>query len=337
MGLLDLLTIGGIIVAGIIYKDQILDFIDGITGPVPCVKTCGVGQHLDPAQCICIPDTCTKTCTAPQVLNPTTCMCETPDPGPGPGPGPGPTPGTDTITLALVGDNGKNLGGPVASQIVKQKPNYYIGLGDYGYSSFSGFKVVADAMKNANIPMYLTMGNHDTGDAGSFVKASVNPGGKWLWTKNFNSNLSIICLNSEASGSTIAEAENLLKQATGKFKIVIYHSAVYSCKAAGSLDDGKIASVHPLFSKYGVNMVFAGHNHYYWRSKPCPGLPTYLVVGTGGHELNACRPEVTAPCSAGEATHSDNTFGFVLLTVSSSGMTGKYITKSGQILDSFTG
>lgn len=290
-----ILIVGGIAVGGYVFKDQILEFIGPYIGGDGNGNGNGNGNG-----------------------------------GPGPGPG-----GTDTITLALVGDNGKNLGGPVANQIVKNKPNYYIGLGDYGYNSFSGFKVVADAMKNASIPMYLTLGNHDTGDANSFVKSSVNPEGKWLWTKNFNSNLSIISLNSEASGSTIAQAEDLLKQATGKFKIVIYHKPVYSCKAKGSLDDGKLASIHPLFTKYKVNMVFAGHNHFYWRARPCPDKPTYLVVGSGGHSLNSCRPPYTA-CPTGEAFHSDNTYGFVLLTVSSAGMIGKYITRDGKVLDNFT-
>ena len=39
--------------------------------------------------------------------------------------------------------------------------------------------------------------------------------------------------------------------------------------------------LEPLFVKYGVSVVFAGHDHFYERIKPQKGI-VYFVVGSGG-------------------------------------------------------
>ena len=47
----------------------------------------------------------------------------------------------------------------------------------------------------------------------------------------------------------------------------------------GSADCAKV--LEPLFVKYGVSVVFAGHDHFYERVKPQKGI-VYFVVGSGG-------------------------------------------------------
>ncbi len=94
MNILSILIIGGAIVGGYYYKDEILEWIKKLTdgdGPTPCTKTCTTGEHLDTVNCECVPDTCTKTCPAGEHID-NTCNCVADDPGPGPGPGPDPTP-----------------------------------------------------------------------------------------------------------------------------------------------------------------------------------------------------------------------------------------------------
>ena len=39
--------------------------------------------------------------------------------------------------------------------------------------------------------------------------------------------------------------------------------------------------LEPLLLKYGVDVVFAGHDHFYERTKPQNGI-YYFVIGSGG-------------------------------------------------------
>jgi len=55
-------------------------------------------------------------------------------------------------------------------------------------------------------------------------------------------------------------------------------------------------SLAPLFAKYGVDLVLAGHDHAYERSQTMQGV-TYLVTGGGGaasYESSAALPAHTA-------------------------------------------
>jgi hypothetical protein len=53
--------------------------------------------------------------------------------------------------------------------------------------------------------------------------------------------------------------------------------------------------LEPLLTKYGVNVVFSGHDHIYERLKPQKGI-TYFVCGSGGKLRNGdlARSDTTA-------------------------------------------
>ncbi len=84
--------------------------------------------------------------------------------------------------------------------------------------------------------------------------------------------------------------KSALEASTAKWKIVFFHHPPYS---AGKHGDDKTVQEHlvPLFETYGVDVVFAGHEHNYERIKPVrqfesAGRPiTYIVTGGGGTDL----------------------------------------------------
>jgi hypothetical protein len=98
------------------------------------------------------------------------------------------------------------------------------------------------------------------------------------------------------------ESELRDAQAAGKFIIPYFHIAVFSIGSHGSkVSLQKI--LHPLFLKYGVKLVFQGHDHNYYRTTRCnyanpqtkkgstkcgsedlAGI-TYIVSGGGGAGL----------------------------------------------------
>lgn len=83
--------------------------------------------------------------------------------------------------------------------------------------------------------------------------------------------------------------EDNLRMSTAPWKFVYLHDPPYSSSRHGSnLSIRKTLS--PLFEKYGVNIVFAGHDHAYERTVPVRefggGHPVvYIVSGGGGADL----------------------------------------------------
>src|SRR4029434_6138484 len=72
-------------------------------------------------------------------------------------------------------------------------------------------------------------------------------------------------------------------QASGSdWKIPYFHHPLYSSGMHGSqVELRKI--VEPLFIKYGVDVVFAGHEHFYERIKPQNGI--YYFTSGGAAKL----------------------------------------------------
>jgi hypothetical protein len=99
----------------------------------------------------------------------------------------------------------------------------------------------------------------------------------------------------------------------------------------------------PVFDQYGVDIVFAGHNHIYERSYPinndqivAPGAGTiYMTCGIGarpGGSWNPSSPD--APFFEAWATPSIT--GATYITINGSSLTAELIMVNNVVLDSFT-
>src|SRR5262249_58732157 len=60
-----------------------------------------------------------------------------------------------------------------------------------------------------------------------------------------------------------------------------FHHPPYSSANRHGSDPETRTALEPLFLKFGVNVVFSGHDHVYERIKPQKGI-TYFVTGAGG-------------------------------------------------------
>src|SRR5207344_980380 len=110
---------------------------------------------------------------------------------------------------------------------------------------------------------------------------------------------------------------------------------------------------HPLFDKYGVDLVLQGHVHNYQRSYPLkfnqesspapivtstaktdyknPNSVIFAIVGTGGvnlHGLSGSAPFM--------AYQQDSNFGILDMHVSDNQLDAKFISNSGATLDHFS-
>src|SRR5207248_4884650 len=72
-----------------------------------------------------------------------------------------------------------------------------------------------------------------------------------------------------------------LKSARDDWKIVYFHHPLYSSGGRHGSEVDLRVTLEPLFVKYGVNVVYSGHDHIYDRLKPQKGI-YYFISGAAG-------------------------------------------------------
>lgn len=121
-----------------------------------------------------------------------------------------------------------------------------------------------------------------------------------------------------------------------KWLIVYMHVPLYS---AGSHGDSAILKqvLGPLFENGRVDLVIAGHDHHYERTKPLkefnkdpsyPGL-VHVVTGGGGAGLRGVNPN--SRTAVGLRAHH-----YMRFTVQGDTLTGEAVDVNGQVIDRFT-
>jgi hypothetical protein len=127
----------------------------------------------------------------------------------------------------------------------------------------------------------------------------------------------------------LAWLENELKGAgDGDWKICYFHHPLFSSgRMHGSSTDLRLV-LEPLFIKYHVDVVFAGHDHVYERVKPQNGI-YYFTEGASG-ELRA--GDLKQSTFTAKGFDSDNTF--MLVEFAGNQMNFQTISRAGQSVDS---
>jgi len=120
-----------------------------------------------------------------------------------------------------------------------------------------------------------------------------------------------------------------LRASTARWKIPIFHHPIYSSgkNHGSSLELRK--SLEPLFTRYGVQAVFSGHDHIYERTKPQQGIQ-YFVSGGGG-KVRRGGTDQNSPLTA-KSFDSDNHF--MQLEIDDRQLNFQAISETGQVVDS---
>ncbi len=87
--------------------------------------------------------------------------------------------------------------------------------------------------------------------------------------------------------------------------------------------------VEPLFRDNGVDVVFAGHEHFYERVKPQKGI--YYFTEGGSAKLREGNIRVGSPMTA-KGFDTDNTF--MLVEIDKDQMFFETISRTGRVIDS---
>jgi 3',5'-cyclic AMP phosphodiesterase CpdA len=247
----------------------------------------------------------------------------------------------DSIRMAVIGDmgTGETRQYDVARRMMEAHAtfpfDFVVMLGDniYGGSTPKDFErkfsVPYKPLLDAGVKFYASLGNHDNTNERFYAPYNMNGSTYYSFKKG---NVRFFALDSNyMDPKQLAWLESELKGAgDGDWKICYFHHPLYSSgKTHGSSTDLR-KLLEPLFIRYHVNVVFAGHDHVYERVKPQDGI-YYFTEGSSGElrsgDLN--RSAITA-----KGYDSDNTF--MVVEFASDQMNFQTISRTGQTVDSGT-
>ena len=242
----------------------------------------------------------------------------------------------NSVRFAVIGDNG--TGEKAEYELAAQMANYHekfpftfvIMNGDNLYGGerpqdfVNKFEAPYKTLLAAKVDFFATLGNHD--DPNQRFYKPFNMGGQRYYTYK-KGNVRFFSLDSNYMDPVqLAWLEKELKASGSDWKIPYFHHPLYSSGMHGSQIDLRNV-LEPLFVKYGVDVVFSGHEHFYQRIKPQQGI-TYFVSGAGGQlrRGDIRKADFTA-------LGYDQDQSFMLVEIADKELTFQAISRTGQTVD----
>ena len=106
-------------------------------------------------------------------------------------------------------------------------------------------------------------------------------GGERYYTFNRRNARFFVLDSNQMDPKQLAWIDDALKQSQDEWKICYFHHPLYSDGGRHGPSVQLRVALEPLLVKYGVNLVFSGHDHIYERLTPQKGI-AYFVAGSAG-------------------------------------------------------
>jgi 3',5'-cyclic AMP phosphodiesterase CpdA len=209
----------------------------------------------------------------------------------------------------------------------------------------------------ARTPFYPCLGNHDvvTSNGQPYLDAfylPINnpPANERYYSFDF-SNAHFVALevtveNAAPSAAMLSWLDADLAATTKHWKFVFFHVPMYSNPGGHGGDPVITTALEPILNARGVDMVFAGHNHFYTRTFPIaggavvgssqnpfyvnPGGAIHIVTGGAGRSLHAL-----SGANAYEA-FSKSTFHTTVIDVNGTALSLAAVERDGTVFDAMT-
>lgn len=183
------------------------------------------------------------------------------------------------------------------------------------------------------VKFYAVLGNHDVeqGRKDQCNYPYFNMGGSCYYTiSRGNGVVDFFMLDStDFDAGQLYWLENSLRESRAQWKIVALHHPIYSSGKKHGSDLKLRKRLEPLLTRYHVQVVFAGHDHVYERTKTQQGIE-YFITGAGG-QMRRGDIDMKSPLRAA-SYDQDNSF--MLIEVDETEMGFKSISETGEVVDS---
>jgi predicted MPP superfamily phosphohydrolase len=245
----------------------------------------------------------------------------------------------NSVRFAVLGDNGTGdrpaleVAQQIAAMHARLPLDMVVLLGDNvrgGQSprDFAAkFETPFAPLLKGGVQFYAALGNHDDSKIDRTYKVW-NMGGERYFTF-VKRNVRFFALDTnDLDPVQRSWLEGALRDAKEDWKVCFFHHPIYSNAQAHGSDMQLRAMLEPVFVKYGVNVVFSGHDHVYERIAPQQGV-SYFVSGNGG-EL---RKGDVKP-AANTAAYFDQDQSFVAVEIDGDDLYFETISRLGKSVDS---
>ena len=198
----------------------------------------------------------------------------------------------DSLKFAVIGDSGTGNSDQyrLAKQLVSVRQRYpfefVLMLGDNMYGAENArdfekkFEIPYKPLLDASVKFYASLGNHDSPNQRMYKLFNMN--GERFYS--FRPKLGVRIFALDSNYMDRAQLQWLEKELTASgsdWKIMYFHHPIYSSGGRHGSDTALRDQLEPLFLKYGVDVVFAGHEHFYERLKPQNGIHYFISGGAG--------------------------------------------------------
>jgi 3',5'-cyclic AMP phosphodiesterase CpdA len=243
----------------------------------------------------------------------------------------------DAVTFAVIGDSGTgdraqyDVAQQMAAVHARVPFDMVVMLGDNIYGSHTPrdfdqkFERPYKPLLDAGVRFYAALGNHDR-ETNRFYPAFNMQGQRYY---NYAvRNVRFFALDSDQLDDRQRSwLEGALHDASEPWKVCFFHHPLYSDGGRhGSQVDLRVV-LEPLFTKYGVNVVFSGHDHVYERLKPQKGIQYFVSGAAGQLRRGDVRP------SALTAAAFDRDQSFMLVQIAGNELGFEAISRTGQVVD----
>jgi 3',5'-cyclic AMP phosphodiesterase CpdA len=247
----------------------------------------------------------------------------------------------DSVRFAAIGDmgTGDKPQYETAQRFIDSRKDFpfdfVVMLGDniYGGSKSKDFEqkfeVPYKPLLDAGVKFYACLGNHDNPNERQYKPFNMDGASYYTYKK---ANVRFFVLDSNyMDPKQLAWLDSQLKAAAATdWKICYFHHPLYSSgRFHGPATDLRQV-LEPVFIKYGVNVVFSGHEHVYERVHPQHGI-YYFTEGASG-ELRPNNLNKTAITDKGFDTDRS----FMLIEIAGDEMYFETLSRTGQTVDSGT-
>jgi predicted phosphodiesterase len=245
---------------------------------------------------------------------------------------------TGSVRFAAIGDMGNGgkeqyaIAGQMAAYRGKFPFDFVLMLGDnliggkdpLDYQN--KFEIPYKPLLDAGVKFYAVFGNHDISNERFYKLFNMSGQQYYSYAK---SNVRFFALDSNyMTPQQLAWLEQELQNSGTDWKICYFHHPLYSSGAYHGSSVELRLLLEPLFIKYGVNAVFAGHEHIYERVKPQKGI-YYFTEGASG-ELRKGNLKKTDLTAAGY----DQDCSFMLVEIAGDELYFQTISRTGRTVDS---
>jgi hypothetical protein len=244
----------------------------------------------------------------------------------------------DSVRFAVIGDmgTGKQPQYEVAEKMVEYRGKFpfefVITVGDnlYGGDAPSDYESKFERpykpLLDAGISFFATLGNHDKPNQRFYKPFNMNGRQYYTYKKG---HVRFFALDTTYMNPRQVEwLENELRTSGSDWKLCYFHHPLYSSGAFHGSSTEIRTVLEPLLVKYGVQVVFSGHNHVYERVKPQKGV-YYFTVGASGslRRGNLRKTDMTA-------VGYDQDRSFMLVEIAGDELHFQTISRTGRTIDS---